>query len=221
VNDDLDLWGGRVAKPGKPLEAVPSGRKSRRSPAPASEQVQARQRILDAAQLLFALQGFDATSTKRIAQEAGVPQGLVFYYFANKEKILEDLVSERSFLPEMERILRMAPQVQPKEALHELGRRFLAVVTRREAIARILVRESPNHPQVAQRWHQMRESAIDIIGNYLKGAVDLGHLHTAQPDTIARIFLYNLIFAALIDEAVDAEQYLGDVVQTMLEGIVE
>lgn len=209
-----------MARPGKPLEGVPSGRKSPRS-GPAPEQVQARQRILDAAQVLFALQGFDATSTKRIAQEAGVPQGLVFYYFTNKEKILEDLVNERSFLPELEQILQAAPQVQPKEALHELGRRFLAVVTRREAIARILVRESPNHPQVAQRWRQMRESAIGIISKYLEGAVDSGHLHTAQPETIARIFLYNLIFAALIDEAVDAEQYLRNVVETMLEGIVD
>ena len=210
-----------MAKPGKPLEGVPSGPQSRRKPAPASTQVQARQRILDAAQVLFALQGFDATPTKRIAQDAGVPAGLVFYYFTNKQKLLDDLVNERSFLPEMERILRAAPQVQPKEALHELGRRFLAVVTRREAIARILVRESPNHPQVAQRWRLMRESAIGIISNYLEGAVERGYLHTAKPERIARIFLYNLIFAALIDEAVDVEQYLGDVVETMLEGVVD
>ncbi len=196
-------------------------RNGSRSTAPVSEQVQARQRILDAAQVLFALQGFDATSTKRIAQEAGVPAGLVFYYFTNKQKLLDDLVSERSFLPEMEQILRTAPQVQPKEALFELGRRFLAVVTRREAIARILVRESPNHPQVARRWRQMRESAITIIGKYLEGTVDRGYLHTAKPEKIARIFLYNLIFAALIDEAGDVEEYLGDVVETMLEGIVD
>ncbi len=210
-----------MAEPGKPLEGVPSGRRESRRSGTASEQAQARQRILDAAQVLFALQGFDATSTKRIAQEAGVPQGLVFYYFTNKEKILEDLVSERSFLHEMEQILRAAPHVHPKEALHELGRRFLAVVTRREAIARILVQESSKHPQVAQRWRQMRESAIGIISKYLEGAVDCGHLHTAQPETVARIFLYNLIFAALIDEAVDAEEYLGNVVQIMLEGIVD
>ncbi len=209
-----------MAKPGKPLEVVPSSRKGPRS-GKASEPVQARQRILDAAQVLFALRGFDATSTKGIAQEAGVPQGLVFYYFANKEKILEDLVRERSFLPEMEQILRAAPEVRAKEALHELGRRFLAVVTRREAIARILVRESPNHPQVAERWRQMRESAIGIIGSYLEGAVERGHLHASRPETIARIFLYNLIFAALIDETLDAEQYLNNVVETMLEGITD
>lgn len=201
----------------KPRASLP---RAGRDGTAAAEQAQARQRILDAAQVLFALQGFDATSTKRIADEAGVPAGLVFYYFASKQKLLEDLVEERSFLPEMEQIMRAAPPLQPKEALFELGWRFLAVVTRREAIARILVRESADHPQVAQRWQQMRESAIAIIGKYLEGAVDRGCLHTAQPATVARMFLYNLIFAALIDEAVDAEAYLRDVVDAMLEGIV-
>jgi AcrR family transcriptional regulator len=209
-----------VAKPRTSVENLPPGGHSSRS-GPAQGRVQARQRILDAAQVLFALQGFDATSTKRIAEQAGVPQGLVFYYFATKQQLLDDLVRERSFLPEMEQILRAAPDVRPTDALRELGRRFLEVVTRREAIARILVRESPGHPEVAQRWRQMRESAIAIIGKYLEGAVERGHLHTARPDSIARIFLYNLVFAALIDEAEDVERYLDDVVETMLEGIVD
>ncbi|MDQ4008407.1 MAG: TetR/AcrR family transcriptional regulator, partial [Actinomycetota bacterium] len=38
-----------------------------------------RQRILDAAEDLFARDGFDATPTARIAKKAGVPKGLVFY----------------------------------------------------------------------------------------------------------------------------------------------
>ena len=186
---------------------------------PAAE-VQARQRILDAAQRLFALQGFDVTSTKAIAQEAGVPAGIVFYYFASKQKLLEDLVEERSFLPELEQILRSAPVMQPRDALFELGRRFLAVVTRREAIARILVRESPSHPAVAERWRQMRESAIAIIAKYLEDAVARGSLRTARPARMARIFLYNLIFSALIDEASEPEVYLAEAVDTLLEGIL-
>jgi AcrR family transcriptional regulator len=40
-----------------------------------------RQRILDAAEDLFARDGFDATPTALVAKQAGVPKGLVFYYF--------------------------------------------------------------------------------------------------------------------------------------------
>jgi AcrR family transcriptional regulator len=44
----------------------------------------ARYRILDAAENQFAEHGFDATPTARIAAEAGVPKGLLFYYFPKK-----------------------------------------------------------------------------------------------------------------------------------------
>src|SRR6478752_4461900 len=45
----------------------------------------ARTRILDAAEELFAGDGFDATPTSRIAEQAGVAKALLFYYFPRKD----------------------------------------------------------------------------------------------------------------------------------------
>src|SRR5918911_1648399 len=58
-----------------------------------------RERILDAAQHLFAVHGFDATPTKAIAQHAEVPNSLIFYYFPTKKSILESLMNERNMFP--------------------------------------------------------------------------------------------------------------------------
>lgn len=55
----------------------------------------ARTRILDAAEHLFALRGFDATATSLIAKTASVPKGLLFYYFPAKLDILSTLLGER------------------------------------------------------------------------------------------------------------------------------
>ncbi|HET9258316.1 MAG TPA: TetR/AcrR family transcriptional regulator [Pseudonocardiaceae bacterium] len=52
----------------------------------------ARERILAAAQELFAQGGFDATPTSRIAERAGVPKGLVHYYFRRKPDLLVALI---------------------------------------------------------------------------------------------------------------------------------
>ncbi len=41
---------------------------------------------------MFAEQGFDATPTSRIAERAGVPKGLVHYYFRRKPDLLVALV---------------------------------------------------------------------------------------------------------------------------------
>ncbi|WP_031465468.1 TetR/AcrR family transcriptional regulator [Sciscionella sediminilitoris] len=53
-----------------------------------------RERILAAAQDLFARHGFDATPTSKIATEAQVPKGLVHYYFNRKPDLLTALVDK-------------------------------------------------------------------------------------------------------------------------------
>src|SRR5262245_18020969 len=52
----------------------------------------ARERILTAAEELFAECGFDATPTSRIAERAGVPKGLAHYYFRRKQDLLVALI---------------------------------------------------------------------------------------------------------------------------------
>jgi len=55
---------------------------------------QKEQDILKSASELFAEFGFNATSTKRIANKAGVSEGTVFNYFASKNDILIGVISE-------------------------------------------------------------------------------------------------------------------------------
>ncbi|MBV8932611.1 MAG: helix-turn-helix transcriptional regulator, partial [Kutzneria sp.] len=56
------------------------------------EDTSARERILTAAENLFSESGFEATPTSRIAELAGVPKGLVHYYFRRKADLLVALV---------------------------------------------------------------------------------------------------------------------------------
>ena len=51
------------------------------------EDASSKDQILDAAQTLFAAQGFSATTIKQIAQSAGVNGALLYYYFADKERL--------------------------------------------------------------------------------------------------------------------------------------
>ena len=60
-----------------------------------SAPAEARARILDAAEELFAHHGYDATPTAKVAAAAGVPKGLVFYHFARKIDLLTALFEER------------------------------------------------------------------------------------------------------------------------------
>src|SRR5947199_692619 len=53
-----------------------------------------RRRILDAARQLFAYDGFDASTTRQIADAAGIASGTLFNYFPSKEAVLACLVTE-------------------------------------------------------------------------------------------------------------------------------
>jgi len=60
----------------------------------AEAKAETRQRILGAARHLFAAGGYEASTTRDIADAAGIANGTLFNYFPNKEAILASLVAE-------------------------------------------------------------------------------------------------------------------------------
>ncbi|NYT70526.1 TetR/AcrR family transcriptional regulator [Pusillimonas noertemannii] len=67
----------------------------------------ARSQILDAAEKVFALQGFDGASMREIAKQAGVAQALLHYHFDSKRKLFESMFSRRSEAINRERLTRL------------------------------------------------------------------------------------------------------------------
>jgi len=52
--------------------------------------------IINTAEKLFALNGFDGTSVRDIAHEAGVNVAMISYYFGSKEKLMEAVFEQRT-----------------------------------------------------------------------------------------------------------------------------
>lgn len=63
--------------------------------------------ILDAAERVFALHGFDGASMRQIATAAGVAQALLHYHFGTKEKLFEAMFARRSDAINAERAARL------------------------------------------------------------------------------------------------------------------
>ena len=58
--------------------------------------IDTKQKLLDAAERLFAEQGYAATSLRQIIAEAGVNLASVHYHFGSKEELLHDLVMRKA-----------------------------------------------------------------------------------------------------------------------------
>lgn len=52
--------------------------------------------IMNAAEKLFAVTGFDGTSVRDIAREAGVNLAMISYYFGSKEKLMEAVFEQKT-----------------------------------------------------------------------------------------------------------------------------
>jgi AcrR family transcriptional regulator len=65
--------------------------KTKKKPVPAQSSGDARERILETAEVLFAKQGVDKTSTRDITAEAGVNVASINYYFRSKEALTEEI----------------------------------------------------------------------------------------------------------------------------------
>ncbi|MCE8009784.1 TetR/AcrR family transcriptional regulator [Aestuariivita sp.] len=66
-----------------------------------------RDRILDAAERVFADDGFSGAGMKAIAARAGVAQGLLHYHFTNKETLYAAVIERRSGIINADRLARL------------------------------------------------------------------------------------------------------------------
>lgn len=110
--------------------------------APAPE---ARTAILDAAEVLFARQGFAAATIKQIGARAGVNPALLYYYFPDKQRLYQAVLERR-----VGAFARHAPETLPKgvaplEGIRLLLRSQVAFLRATPYVPRLLARELADH----------------------------------------------------------------------------
>src|SRR5512147_1722788 len=101
--------------------------------------------ILDAAETLFARQGFAATTIKAIGAEAGVNPALLYYYFPDKGRLYHAVLERRlgSFARRM--ATELPPDLAPLAAVERILRGYAGVMQAAPQLPRLLARELADH----------------------------------------------------------------------------
>lgn len=97
-----------------------------------------REKILEAALLLFSRKGYLGATTKEIAAESGVAEVTLFRHFSSKETLLEQVLTSYTFLPALNEIIPSVLKLPYEEALSEIARSFLASLDLRQDFIKIL-----------------------------------------------------------------------------------
>jgi AcrR family transcriptional regulator len=87
---------------------------------------ESRQRILQAAFSLFARKGFEGTSIRDVANEAGISTGLLYNYFTDKES-MADAILKKSYAA-IAQHFETNPDAAPALRLKQMVNQFIGMV---------------------------------------------------------------------------------------------
>ena len=133
-----------------------------------------RQKLFEAAVELIAEQGFSATTVDDIALRAGVAKGTVYYNFASKTALFEELLRHGVGLLTADFRAAVAGK-PPADAVPALVRAQLEYIQRYRSFAQLLLSEMW---RTNREWQQtlrlLRDEAIGVIADVLRAGVASG-----------------------------------------------
>jgi len=155
-----------------------------------SQRATARDRIMRAAEALFAEHGFEATSVGEIALRAHVNRALLYYYFDHKDDLYHQLLQEG-----VEKLRAMVASVihttdSAREAVRAFLQGYLQIAHDNPGLLRIVYREIVGTRQGDEQSKQLVQQFIQTIGQLevvMQRGIKSGEL--VYHDTAKSIFM--------------------------------
>ena len=160
-----------------------------------------RRLILDAAIRVFARTGYYNSRVSDIAREAGIASGTIYLYFKTKEALFKAVVKS-VITPHFDAIRR---QMESTDMSSEefLKGPFLAfiqelVLSRRAAIARLMIAEGPKHPELtAFYFEHVISHGIEAMRNLIDRGVARGEFRPTQLREFPQLLIAPVLTAVL------------------------
>ena len=157
--------------------------------------------ICAAALDVFAEKGFAAARLDEIARRAGVSKGTLYLYFKDKEDLFRAVVRD-AVAPNVEAITAAISTLEAPFA--DVVRMFLAGFADREArlpvgaVAKMVIGESRNFPELARVWHdEVASKAIGALASFVERAQQRGEVRAGDPRLYAFSLMGPMVLGAL------------------------
>ena len=187
--------------------------------------------IVQAALEVFAEKGFAAAKLDEIAARAGISKGALYLYFETKEDIFRAVVREAVApnLDMVEQVLTQATIPFP-DLLRMVFARLILVIgtTRLGAVAKLVIGESRNFPELARVWHdEVVSRALGALSGALAKAQVRGEIRLGDPRLQAFSIMGPVLMGVIWQEtftpvgapAMDLELLVQQHADTVLAGL--
>ena len=180
-----------------------------------------RQKLFEAAVTLIAEQGFSSTTVDEIAERAGVAKGTVYYNFASKTVLFEELL--RHGVELLTASLQNAADENAErggshvDALDAMVRAGLDFISRYPALTQLYVAELWRTNRAWQSTLMMvRQQAIAVIETELRAGVATRELSDDIDIPLTASALFGMVLVAALDwQSYQPERSLDDVLAAL------
>jgi TetR/AcrR family transcriptional regulator, fatty acid metabolism regulator protein len=152
-----------------------------------------RERILAAAERVFARHGFFAAKVTDVAKDAGVADGTIYLYFKSKDDLLISLFEHR--MTQVNATLRAAIADQPPlDQLRAFIRAYLRLVADEPAAAEVLTIELRQSSKFMKEYDNPAfQDFLRMLGGIVAAAQDKGQLDSAVPPHVAARMIFGVL----------------------------
>lgn len=145
---------------------------------------------MDAGLSLFSKKGYLGATTKEIAKKARVAELTLFRHFSSKERLFEEAIKRRSFLPALKGLLPELKDLAYKDALIEIANRYLERLSERRDLIKIMHSEIHLYPvKVREIQQKFVGEIVGTLASYFRGLQERRMLNDFDPELGARAFL--------------------------------
>jgi len=183
-----------------------------------------KRQLIDIAMKLFSEQGFDGTSTREIAESAGVNEALIFRHFKTKEElywaVLADRVERRGRNRRIRELLDIGGDF--RDVLVSIAEVLLDRTADDAAVTRLLFYSALRNRELSDRFFRTyAHETFEVLTNYIQKGMEDGQFRAVDPLIAARSFLGMIIYHYLVQELFGGERYRIFSTREMAEEVVD
>jgi TetR/AcrR family fatty acid metabolism transcriptional regulator len=152
-----------------------------------------RDRILAAAERIFARHGFFAARVTEIAKEAGVADGTIYLYFKSKDDLLISWFEHR--MKQVNDELRATiERVPPREQLRAFIKRYLELVHDEPAAAEVLTIELRQSSKFMKEYENPQfADFLRMLGGLVAAEQERGEIEPSIPSHVAARMIFGIL----------------------------
>jgi AcrR family transcriptional regulator len=165
---------------------------------------QRRRQVISAAMRLFSSKGFDGTSTREIAQVAGINEALIFRHFQTKEDLYWAVVSSRIEAAGRQEKIReylRAPHLDAREVLAAIAENLLDRTSEDADLTRLLLFSALRNSELSENFFRTYMAGIyEALASFIRQGIRKGQFRKADPMLAARGFMGMISSHILLEE---------------------